>query len=147
MTRSVFIPTLKQAMERNKKIWVLLGGVGYGYWKPTKRVINCEASEQAMVDIAVGLALEGQIPFVYAITPHLYRAFESIRIYLNFEQIPVKLIGVGQDKEYGHLGFTHWAYDAKPIFNLFPNIKTYYKDVAVNEVVKNNKPCFINLNK
>lgn len=151
--RVEFRDQLKKRMEENDKIWLLLGGVGYGFWEEdfSKRVINCEASEVAMVDMAVGLALEGKIPFVYAITPHLYRAFEQVRNYLNYEKIPVHLVGVGRDKDYGALGFTHYAEDAKDIFSVFPNIEQYYPDTKeqiqemLDKVTTNKKPSFINL--
>lgn len=143
--RKEFADNLKQEMEKNKDIWMLLGGVGYGFWQEGGQVINCEASEVAMVNIAIGMALEGKIPFVYAITPHLYRAFEQIRNYLNFEKIPVKLIGVGQNEDYGTLGFTHYATDASDVFKLFPNICTHYSNFDIKHFIESGKPEFINL--
>ena len=35
--------------------------------------------------------------------------FEFIRNYVDHEKLPVKLIGGGRDKDYGYLGFSHWA--------------------------------------
>lgn len=113
-----------------------------------ERFFNCEASEQAMVDIAVGLALEGKTPIVYGITPHLlYRPFESIRQYLNHEQIPVKLVGAGRGRDYGKLGFTHWAEDDKAIMSQL-DIKCYWPDdvlTVVEEFLTNGKPSYLNL--
>lgn len=143
-------------MKKNKDIWLLTGGVGYGVLDAIqkdfpKQFINCEASEQAMVDIAVGLAMSGKIPFVYAITPHLYRAFESIRNYLNHEKIPVKIVGCGRDKDYGKLGFSHWSEDDLGVFGLFQNIVILRPETKeevpkmVEEMVKLDLPCYINL--
>jgi len=145
-------------MKKNDKIWFLSGDVGYGFLEPLlkeypQRAINVGAAEQAMLDIAVGLALKGQIPFCYSITPFLlYRPYEAIRNYLHYEKIPVKLIGIGRDKEYGGLGFTHWAHDDKVMMGYFPNIKSYWpekKDVKklVRQAIKNNLPYYINLSK
>lgn len=121
--RELFKNQLLDYIKKNKDIILLLGGVGYKFYKPNgKQIINCEASEQAMVDIAVGLALSGKIPLVYAITPHLYRAFEGIRVYIEHEKIPVKLIGIGRDRDYTTLGFTHWAEDVEDLFGGFRNI-------------------------
>lgn len=121
--RKSFSEQLKARMKANRNIYLLLGGVGYGYFESRGgNTISCEASEQAMVDMAVGMATEGKIPFVYFITPHIYRAFESIRIYLNRYKIPVKLVGSGRGRGYGNLGFTHWAEDAEDVFGIFPNI-------------------------
>lgn len=145
MKRQEFASELQKQMATDKKIFVLLGGVGYGLWKEKGNVINCEASEQAMVDMAVGLAMEGKIPFVYAITPHLYRAFEGIRNYLEHEGVPVKLVGIGRNKDYDTLGFTHYATDAKSVFKVFPNICSHFDEVDLTHILQSGKPEFINL--
>ena len=143
-------------METNKDIWCLLGGVGYHVMDDIckdfpDRVIDCEASEQAMVDIAIGLALSGKIPFVYAITPHLYRAFEGIRNYANHEKIAIKIIGVGRNKDYGTLGFSHWAEDDMEIFGFFCNFVSFWPGTKeeipdiVQRMVNENAPFYLNL--
>ena len=145
-------------METNKDVWCLLGGVGYHVMDNIckdfqERVIDCEASESAMVDIAVGLALSGKIPFVYAITPHLYRAFEGIRNYINHEKTPVILVGSGRDKDYLHDGFSHWAEEDKKVMEIFRNITSVWPKTKeeipalVKKVIKSNKPWYINLGK
>ncbi len=154
--RKSFATELHKQMEQNKEVWLLSGGVGYGvldqiFHDFPERAIDCEASEQAMVDIAVGLAMSGKIPFVYAITPHLYRAFESMRNYLNHEKIPVHIVGVGRDRDYGKLGFSHWSEDDLGVFGLFQNITILRPETKeevpkmVEEMVKINSPCYINL--
>jgi transketolase len=149
--RKEFAKELKKLMKKDKNIYLLLGGVGYSYFEPDNdRVINCEASEQAMVDLAVGLAITGKIPFVYAITPHLYRAFEGIRIYLDHYKVPVKLVGACRDKEYDRGGFTHWAHDAKDVFGIFKNINKEWWDECniknlLQHIAYNKKPEFISL--
>ena len=91
--RGWFSYELYKRMKRNKNIYVLTGDLGFGmldYIKKDfpKRFINVGAAEHSMVNIAVGLALENKIVFVYSITTFLiYRAFESIRNYLNHENI------------------------------------------------------------
>lgn len=150
--RKLFSKELNKLLEKDERVYLLLGGVGYGYYKPGKKIINCEASEQAMVDIAVGLASEGKIPFVYSITPHLYRAFEGIRIYLDYYQFPVKLIGIGRDKDYDNLGFTHWGHDDKKVFGVFKNIEKRWpekQDIKslLKEVIETPKPYYINLSR
>lgn len=149
--RKLFRDLLLKQIEKNKDVYLLLGGVGYGLYKPdNKRIINCEASEQAMVDIAVGLALSGKKVFVYCITPHLFRAFEGIRIYLSHYKIPVNLIGVGRDRDYTTLGFTHWGEGDEQIIKLLkikqyrPKNKTEVRK-HFKEIIKSNKPTYINL--
>lgn len=148
--RKLFSQELKKLIGENENVYLLLGGVGYGYFEESERIINCEASEQAMLGMAVGLALEGKIPFVYAITPHLYRAFEGIRIYLDHYNIPVKLIGIGRGKDYANLGFTHWGHDDKKVFGCFDNIIKVWpekKDIKklLKQMISNKKPYYVNL--
>ena len=113
--RKEFASFLHDEMSYNEKIILLTGDLGYGLWDRIKidypdRFYNVMSSEQLMVGAATGLAMEGLIPLVYSITPFvLYRPFELLRNYLNHERIPVKLIGGGRDKDYGYLGFSHWA--------------------------------------
>lgn len=154
--RNLFATSLHEQMETNKDIFCLTGGVGYGvldviFKDFPDRVIDCEASEVAMVNIAIGLALSGKIPFVYAITPHLYYAFSGIRNYVDYEKIPVKIVGVGRDKDYGALGHSHWAGDDRSIFGLFSNIVSLWPETKeeipdiVRRMVEENSPFYLNL--
>ena len=161
--RRDFANELHKAMKKNKNIWLLTGDLGFGILenirdKFPKRFINCGASEQAMMGIACGLALEGKIPFVYSISTFLInRPFEWIRNYLNHENIPVKMVGTGRDKEYERDEFSHWAQDTKSILNIFPNIVQFWPEYnnssgknlsvkgSVREMIRNGKPCFLSL--
>ena len=97
--RRTFRDLLTTEMRENENISLLVGDVGYGLFDDLRkefpnRVINPGASEQLMIGMAVGMAMEGVIPVVYSITPFvLYRPFEFIRNYVNHENIPVKLVG------------------------------------------------------
>ena len=108
------------------------------------------SSEQLMVGTAVGLAMEGFIPLVYSITPFvLYRPFELLRNYLDHENIPVKLIGGGRDKDYGYLGFSHWAEEDIKVLSTLENIQLYKPKKPTNKLYKeflyNEKPSYLNL--
>src|SRR3990167_6992230 len=132
--RKLFAQELVKKAKRSKKIWLLVGDLGYGGWDEffkefPDRAINCGASEQAMLDIGVGLALEGKIPFVYSIPTFLiYRPFETLRTYINHENIPVQLVGSGRDKDYEKDGWSHDASDIKGFLDLLPNIQQYYPE-------------------
>jgi transketolase len=87
------------------------------------------SSEMAMMGIGIGLAMEGKIPYVYSITPFaIYRPFEMIRNYLDHENIPVNIIGGGRNKDYGYLGFSHWAEDDGEIMLAFDNVVCFWPD-------------------
>jgi len=127
--RKQFAKYLHDEMSNNEDIILMTGDLGYGLWDQIKidypdRFINFLSSEQLMLGAATGMALEGKIPIVYSITPFvLYRPFEWIRNYLDHEQIPVKLVGGGRDKDYGYLGFSHWGEEDIDILSVFKNIQ------------------------
>jgi transketolase len=130
--RRDFAERLHLEMGKNKDIFLLTGDLGYGLWDRIRidysdRFYNVGSSEQLMLGMASGLAMEGKIPVVYSITPFLlYRPFEFIRNYVNHEKLAVKLVGGGRDKDYGYLGFSHWAEEDKEIMKNFKNIKTLH---------------------
>jgi len=157
--RGYFAYYVHQHMAKNKKIWVVSGDFGYKMWDSVQedypeRYINTGASEQAMLGIAVGLALDGKIPVVYTATPFLlYRPFETIRNYIDHEKIPVILVGSGRDKDYLNDGFSHWAEEDRKVMGLFKNITSVWPETKedipalVTKILKNNKPYYINLKK
>ena len=155
--RRDFSSRLHTEMSQNKDIVVLTGDLGYGLWDKIrldypKRFFNVGSSEQLMLGMASGMAMEGKIPVVYSITPFLlYRPFEFIRNYVNHERLPVKLIGGGRDRDYGYLGFSHWAEEDKDIMVNFKNIKMIHpKDVEdmyknFHHVLDRQTPLYMNL--
>lgn len=155
--RRRFADEMYRAMKKNKNIYVLTGDLGYMVLDDIKnnfpdRFLNTGAAEQALIGIAVGMALEGKIPIVYSITPFLlYRPFETIRNYINHEKIPVKLIGSGRDKDYAHDGFSHWSCEDKEVMKMFSNIKSAWPESAnevtklLSEMLSDGKPWYLNL--
>jgi transketolase C-terminal domain/subunit len=74
-----------------------------------------------------------------------------LRNYLDHEGAPVKLVGSGRDKDYGHLGFSHWAIDDEAALKAFPNIKIYKPNSEEelrsiwHEFIYSNEPCYLNI--
>src|SRR4030042_6614103 len=101
--RGWFAYELHGYMCENPNVFVVTADLGFGMFDKIRRdfperFINTNAAETAATGLAVGLALEDKVPFLYSITPFLiYRPFELIRNYINYENIPVKLIGSGRD--------------------------------------------------
>lgn len=151
--RKEFFDLLIKLME-DDRIYTIFVGLGYPRYDEFKslypnRTYNTEASEQTALDIAVGLAHEGKIPFVYTITPFFWRAAESIRL-LSHDGYPVIMCGAGRDKDYAEDGFTHDGSDIKGLMDLL-NITSYYPDdnedlpKILKTVIKGNRPYFISL--
>jgi transketolase len=83
----------------------------------------------------------------------LYRPFEFIRNYVDYEKIPVKLIGAGRDKDYLWLGWSHWATDDKEHLSGFKNIvKLWPEDPeemekVFDQVIYDPQPYYVNLSR
>ena len=146
-------------MKKNPEVYLVTGDLGYGLWDRIRdsfpdRFYNVGSSEMAMMGMGIGLAMENKIPFVYSITPFaLYRPFEMIRNYLDNEKISVNIVGGGRDRDYGHLGFSHWAEDDKKIMSSFNNIETHHPEsisdlqYIFNKIIDDPCPTYINLKK
>lgn len=155
--RRTFAQELHKQMTLDTNIVVLVGDLGFGMFDQIRvdypsRFINCGAAEQAMLDMAVGLALSGKKPFVYSITNFLlYRPFETLRTYINAENIPVILCASGRDCDYEHDGISHQSVDAKQILDCLPNIVQYWPETKeeipnlVKQMAESTQPSFISL--
>lgn len=155
--RAYFAECIHKHMKKNKNIYVIVNDLGYRMWDKIReefpdRFINVGAAEQTLIGVSIGLALSNKIPIVYSITTFLlYRPFETIRNYINYEKIPVKLIGSGRNKDYIHDGISHWAEEDRQVMAILKNIKSYWpkdtKEISklVNKLLKDNKPYYINL--
>lgn len=155
--RGEFAFELYKQMVKNENIWLVLPDLGYKMFDShcqdfPDRVVICGASECAAIGVCVGLALKGKIPFIFSITNFiLYRPYEWLRNYVNHENIPIKLIGGGRDKDYQVDSFTHTCEEAKDILKTLPKIVQFWpmeiKDIplVVKQMVENNKPSFVSL--
>jgi len=139
---------LLSEMTNNEQIITLTADLGFGILDKVKesfpqRFFNVGAAEQLLIGAAVGLAEEGKIPVCYSMSSFiLYRPFEFLRNYVDYEKVPVKLIGSGRDKDYSHDGISHWAHDDEIVLSSLPNIKIY-KPKSIAEL-ENIWPEFIN---
>lgn len=80
-------------------------------------------SEQHIVGMAAGLALEGKIPFVNTIGTFLTRrCFEQVAVDVCMHNLNVRLIGNGGGLVYAPLGPTHLAIEDMAIFRALPNM-------------------------
>lgn len=137
--RLTFANLLNEEMSRNTKVRMITADLGYGILDCVREhhpttTYNVGAAEQLMLGVAIGLAQEELIPVCYSMSSFvLYRPFEFIRNYLNYELTNVKLVGSGRDKDYDHDGISHWAHDDEAVLASVPNVKIY-KPADINEL-------------
>ena len=146
--RKEYAQLLLEEMSINSRIRVVTADLGFGILDHVRnaypdRFFNVGAAEQLMIGAGIGIAEEGLIPVCYSMSSFLlYRPFEFLRNYVNAENIPVKLVGSGRDKDYNHDGLSHWAHDDEQVLAALPNIKIY-KPKSIEEL-ENVWPDFIN---
>jgi len=148
---------LLDEMSVNDRIRVVTADLGFGILDNIRnaypdRFYNVGAAEQLMVGVAIGMAEEGLTPVCYSMSSFLlYRPFEFLRNYVNYEQVNVKLLGSGRDKDYSHDGITHWAHDDEEVLASLPNIEVYkpqdLADLATdfNQWINSTGPGYLNL--
>lgn len=148
---------LYSEMINNSKIRVITADLGFGILDQIKtefsdRFFNVGAAEQLMIGVAIGMAEEGLIPVCYSMSSFLlYRPFEFLRNYVNYENIPVKLLGSGRDRDYSHDGVTHWADDDEIVLKSLPNIEVYKPNDLrqlksdFQNFINSPKPSYLNL--
>lgn len=146
-------------MVQNKNIYLLTADLGFGILDTIrtnfpKQSYNVGAAEQLMVGAAIGLAQSGKLPICYSISPFLlYRPFELLRTYVDYEKINIKLVGSGRDKDYVHDGMSHWAHDDEKILSTLENIQIWKPKSAAEledkfvEWVNSPWPSYLNLSR
>tara|TARA_R110000824_G_scaffold315257_1_gene502356 strand:+ start:17307 stop:17786 length:480 start_codon:yes stop_codon:yes gene_type:complete len=154
--RKAFVKFLHAEMKKNEKVVLVLGDLGYGHFDAIReefpdRVFNPGAAEQLLLGMACGMAMEGLIPVCYSMTPFLlYRPFEIIRTFIDYEKIPVILAAAGRDKDYASAGWSHWATDDREHLSGFKNILKLWPDEEVLEkefqnIINTKLPYYVNL--
>lgn len=157
--RTTFIKTLVKLAEEDESIVLLTADMGFGVFEEFKnkfpnRYYNVGIAEQNMIGMAAGLAIIGKKVYVYSIIPFLtMRAFEQIRIDICYQNLNVKLIGVGGGVAYGPAGATHHAIEDLALMRSLPNMSVVAPgdpievEIIMNELKDSNFPIYIRLSK
>ncbi len=126
--RTAFIETLMELAEKDKRICLLTGDLGFTVLEKfaktfPNRFINVGVAEANMIGLATGLACEGWIPYVYSIATFAsMRGYEQIRNGPSLHRLPVRVIGIGGGFAYGHAGITHYALEDFSIMRTQPGL-------------------------
>jgi len=148
---------LLEEMSVDDRIRVVTADLGFGILDHIRnaypdRFYNVGAAEQLMIGVAVGMAENGLIPVCYSMSSFLlYRPFEFLRNYVDYEGVNVKLLGSGRNKDYSHDGISHWAHDDEKVLQALPNIEMYKPgsleelDMNFDQWINSAKPGYLNL--
>jgi transketolase len=157
--RTAFIDVLCQVAERDHRLWLLCGDLGYSVLERfagqfPDRFVNVGVAEQNMTGIAAGLALEGNIVFTYSIANFpVMRCLEQIRNDVCYHNLNVKIVAVGGGLAYGAQGYTHHAVEDLAVMRVLPNMTVLAPGdpvearLAVEAVARHPGPCYLRLGK
>ena len=127
--RNAFANAFYEIAKNDKRVYLVVAditaaaGVASFQKESPERFLNVGVAEQMMIGMAAGLALRGCIPFAYTIaTFTIYRPFEQVRVDCAYQNLPVKLVGVGAGVNYSTLGGTHHAQEDVAIMTAVPNM-------------------------
>jgi len=153
--RNALINELVKLAKSNPRIHVILPDIGVFAFKqagfPEKQLHNVGICEAAAVQIASGLAIAGQVPIVYSIAAFsTARCFEQIKM-ACYNNLPIKIVGVGAGLNYSHEGPTHHACEDIAIMRALPDMHIYSPcssdetSLITVQMVNNCKPSYIRL--
>jgi transketolase len=126
--RTAFVKILIELAKKDDRICLLTGDLGFHALeefreKFSERFFNCGIAEQNMAGLAAGLALCGKKPYIYSIVPFVtLRCLEQIRNDICYQNLDVKIIGIGGGFSYGTLGSTHSVMEELAILRVLPNM-------------------------
>ena len=126
--RDAFFKAITDIARLHKDIFILTGDLGFKLFddfraKHPERFFDIGVAESNMAGIAAGLALSGKNVYCYSITPFLVmRAYEHIRVDIAYQNLSVKLVGVGGGFTYGREGFTHCGFEDLALMRALPNM-------------------------
>ena len=157
--RNAFVEEINKISEKNKKIVLLAGDIGYRLFDDYKkkfpsRFYNCGVAEANMTTVAAGLALKGFLPITYTIaTFNVYKTVEQIKIDICYPNLPVIIVGVGAGLSYSSLGSTHHATEDIAILRSIPNLNIVVPADGLElksflkEILKSKRPTYLRLGK
>ncbi len=126
--RTAFVRSLVDAAERDERIVLLTGDLGFMALEPFRdrfpeRFYNMGVAEQNMIGVATGLAEAGYVPFCYSIVPFaVLRPYEFIRNGPVAHNLKVRIVGVGGGLEYGRNGVSHFGIEDVGAMRLLPGM-------------------------
>jgi transketolase len=111
--RNSFIDLLTESAIKDPRILLITADLGFGVVERFRERVpnqfyNLGITEQSAVSISCGLAATGFRPFLYSIANFpTFRAMEQIRNDMNYMNLPVTVVALGEGFSYGSAGYSH----------------------------------------
>lgn len=124
-----YISKLMELAESDTNVLHLVADSGTGFDEMFRRnfpdrMMNFGIAEEHMAAVAAGLATAGKIPFVYTAGAFLaYRALEFIRDDICFQNLNVKVVGMGSGLAWSSLGPSHHTTEDVAVLRVIPNLR------------------------
>lgn len=124
-----YLSKLLEIAEKDANVLHLVADSGTGFDEMFQRnfpgqMFNFGIAEEHMVAAAAGLATAGKIPFVYTAGAFLaYRSLEFIRDDICFQNLNVKVVGMGSGLAWSSLGPSHHTTEDIAVLRAIPNLK------------------------
>lgn len=125
---SSYIGKLMEVAQKDHNVVHLLADSGTGYDEMFRRnfpdqIYNFGIGEENMVAAAAGMAATGKIPFIFTAGAFLaYRSMEFIRDDVCFQNLNVKIVGMGSGLSWSSLGPTHHTTEDISVLRAIPNL-------------------------
>ena len=157
--RKECLKTIFKLAHKDKKLLFIGSDLGPGVLSDFKkkfpnRFFMEGVSEQAIIGLAAGLAMEGFRPYVNTIATFLTRrCFEQIRIDICYPNLPVIIVGTGSGLSYASLGATHHSMEDIAILKTIPDINILAPsdglelEEYLKEALKSDVPTYIRIGK
>ena len=126
--RKTSLNCLYELAIKDDRVLFIGSDLGYGVLDEMKKTLPERffmegVSEQHIIGMAAGLAMEGFFPFVNTIATFITRrCFEQVAMDLCLHDLPVRLIANGGGLVYAPLGPTHLATEDLAILRTLPNM-------------------------
>ena len=123
-----YITKLMELAQNDHNIFHLLADSGTGFDEMFRKyypeqIFNFGIAEENMVAAAAGMATVGKIPFVFTAGAFLaYRSLEFIRNDICFQNLNVKIVGMGSGLSWSSLGPTHHTTEDISVLRAIPNL-------------------------
>ncbi|EMY76201.1 transketolase, pyridine binding domain protein [Leptospira weilii serovar Ranarum str. ICFT] len=126
--RNTSLKIVNQLAEKDERVVFIGSDLGPGVLEEMKqnfpdRFFMEGVSEQHIIGMAAGMAMEGYIPYINTIATFLTRrCYEQVALDLCLHNLPVRLIASGGGVVYAPLGPTHLAVEDIAILRALPNM-------------------------